>query len=181
MCWRSLLSLAEGTDIPMSLPRPPSAWGGWEGQGCDGGTVPSLCAPKGEYFCVCRQPMGHWSPFQLSAVLSSPSKTLVLELFPPKSYLRNRRVGQEGMKLGVAGSSQKQLEVFLPAGAELWGEEDQVLWFPWAGCPCPPPAMCTGWELGLWAASSRSSWAGQSDLLEQAGKGRFVLQFCPLR
>lgn len=64
-----------------------------------------------------QQPVGHLSPSQPSAVLSLPSKTPGAGVVPTQKLLpvlRNRYVGQEGMKLGVAGSSQQQLEFSFP-------------------------------------------------------------------
>lgn len=46
----------------MSLPRPLSAWGGWEGQGCDGGTVPSICAPKEQMLLSLQAAYGTFEP-----------------------------------------------------------------------------------------------------------------------
>lgn len=69
--------------------------------------------------------------------LQNPSPGVVATLKPLPAF-RNRCMGQEGMKLDVAGCSQKQLEVLLPPDVELQGEEDRVLWFPWAGCPLSP-------------------------------------------
>lgn len=93
----------------------------------------------------------------------SPGAVATLKLLPA---LRNRYTGQEGMKLGVAGSSQKQLEVLLPPDVELQGEENQVLWFPWVGCPL--------------SLSSHVHRMGAGFLGSQAGKGPFVLQFGPV-
>lgn len=44
--------------------------------------------------------------------------------------LRNRYLGQEVMRLGIAGPTQQCLEVLLAPGVLLEEEEDQVL--PWA-------------------------------------------------
>lgn len=99
-----------------------SVWAGWEGQGCDGGHSPLCLCPQGAMLLSLQAAYGTFEPLSAFSCAffilqnSSPGVVPTQKLLPA---LGNRYMGQGGMKLGVAESSQKELEVLLPPDVEL--------------------------------------------------------------
>lgn len=66
--------------------------------------------------CGTFEPLSAFSCAFFTLQTPSPGVVATQKLLPA---LRSRCMGQEGMKLGVAGSSQKELEALLPPDVEL--------------------------------------------------------------